>query len=337
MRSQQVVTLCLFLLACSGCRTHPAVEMLENENRQLEDIIYRQQDLIEDYRRALAARHASAGTPGVIEGPQLTAPELSTSPSSQSAPAGPRSTAPPRPEVTAPPVIEMPTEPSPPGALPEMFRVPDGAQPLDEAPPFVSPGNSSAARTPARGISLHTGNAQVARINLGRIVAWDSGTGSSPVGEGISVVIEPRDAAGRLVEAAAAVSVVALDPSKAGSQARVARWDFSADQIARRLGGSSPSGGIRLDMPWPAALPASSRLHLFVRYTRDDGGKVEADQLVDLSAPEVLGPNWEPAASAAGSRPVRTATAPARPPTPASPRTPTLAPPRRSDWSPERR
>jgi len=76
MRSQRVTIMGLLLLAVGACRTDPAVTMLEQENRQLEDVIYRQQDVIEEYRRALdgcrAAEAAAVPTPAeTLVGPHL--------------------------------------------------------------------------------------------------------------------------------------------------------------------------------------------------------------------------------------------------------------------------
>jgi len=99
--------------------------------------------------------------------------------------------------------------------------------------------------------------------------------------EALCVLIEPRDRQGRLVAAAAPLSIVVLDHRAQGAAARVARWDLSADDI-RALGQTSQDQGIYLELPWPApprtgnGPSPQAQLEVFVRYTTADGRKLEA-------------------------------------------------------------
>lgn len=356
MRSQRMAVVLLVLLAAGGCRTDPAVTMLERENRQLEDVIYQQRDVIEDYRRTLDEMcrpgvPTSAGTSPSFEGPSLAPPEPARPPRRSTAPPTSRSGPPTKVE---PPVIEIPEHPVPSDQVPDTLRLPPGgSKPGVEAPPFVPPsGSSGPAKARVQGVSIRSGNTEVAQITLADVVAWGSGTAQTSGESGISLVVQPRNAAGRPVLAAAGVSIVVLDPAVSGQAARVARWDFSAEEVARLLGDSPTGDGLHLEMVWPAGRPMHNRLHLFVRYTGDDGRKVEADQPIDLNAPAILpqGPDWQPAgpelsatdarrpATQPQSSPTRSA---ARSPQPlrtaaAPPRTPTPAPARRPRWSPDR-
>lgn len=368
MRSQPVVTICLVLLGAGGCRTDPAIMMLERENRQLEDVIYRQRDTIDQYRQALEACQASA--PAIVEGPSLGPPQPTPAPRPTRSPTEPRSrrrqsSESSAPEIPGPPVIEMPEQAEPPGELPEIFRSPRSKPgPEGEAPPFErSPGTNGPARTPARGAATRSpwgardevaagGNTPVAQITLANVVVRRGDTSQSPGGEGISLVVQPRDAAGRVVQAAAPLSIVVLDPAVSGEAARVARWDISANEVARLFRNSPAGDGIHLDLAWPAGPPVHNRLHLFARYATDDGRRVQTDQLIDVGVSAVDGPEWEPAGP---NEPVtggdRTAAEPDRlPATPTArapvtcplrtavtpPRTPTLAPSQAPEWSPDR-
>ena len=98
------------------------------------------------------------------------------------------------------------------------------------------------------------------------------------------MVIEPRDARGRLLDAPADIQVVALDPALTGQEARVARWDVTAAEASARLG-DGPDRGIHLNLPWPDRPPAHNKLHLFVRYLTSDGRKLQADGLVEVALP----------------------------------------------------
>ena len=97
------------------------------------------------------------------------------------------------------------------------------------------------------------------------------------------VVIEPRDARGRLVDAPADIQVVVLDPERRGPEPRVARWDITAAEAAARLGDPSEPG-IHLNLPWPDRPPTHSKLRLFVRYLTSDGRKLEANRFVEVAS-----------------------------------------------------
>ena len=75
--------------------------------------------------------------------------------------------------------------------------------------------------------------------------------------------------------------MVVLDPALPGETARIARWDFSAHDVASLLQETPPGEGIRLAMPWQET-PAHKDLRLFVRYTTDNGQKLQADCPLEL-------------------------------------------------------
>ena len=103
--------------------------------------------------------------------------------------------------------------------------------------------------------------------------------------EGLLVVFEPRDAAGHLVKWPGKVSVVAMDPTQEGEAARVARWDFSADEVTGHLLNTVFGRGLQFELPWPSAPPRSRELQLFVRFTTDDGQKLTADTKIEVRPP----------------------------------------------------
>lgn len=91
------------------------------------------------------------------------------------------------------------------------------------------------------------------------------------------MVIEPRDAGGDFIPATAPISVVVMDAALPGEAAHVARWNFTAAEIAQRYRKTPTMEGFYLEVPWPAAPPIHSDLRLFVRYTTDDGRKLQAE------------------------------------------------------------
>jgi hypothetical protein len=115
-----------------------------------------------------------------------------------------------------------------------------------------------------------------------------------PGDDGLRVVVEPRNAAGQFVPEAGAVSVVVLDPDRQGEAARIARWDFDLSAARQMLAASSPSPGLTLEMPWPAAAPAATRLKLYVRYETADGRRLETDREIFVSPPGQAIGRWTP-------------------------------------------
>ena len=115
-----------------------------------------------------------------------------------------------------------------------------------------------------------------------------------PGDDGLRVVLEPRNAADTFVSEAGSVSIVVLDPDRQGDAARVARWDFDGSAMRQLIADSSPTRGIKLEMPWPAAPPAVNRLKLFVRYETPDGRRLQADREIYITPPGQAISRWTP-------------------------------------------
>ena len=71
------------------------------------------------------------------------------------------------------------------------------------------------------------------------------------------------------------MSLVVLDRNQSSENARVARWDFDATDVAAFLQGESKAG-IRFELDWPGARPDSDDLFVFARYNTIDGRTLEA-------------------------------------------------------------
>ena len=79
-----------------------------------------------------------------------------------------------------------------------------------------------------------------------------------------------------------AVVVLDPDPSMAGQAARVARWDFASEATAAFYRKTAAAEGIFLELTWPGDPPKHRALEVFVRYTTDDGRKLEARRPIRL-------------------------------------------------------
>jgi len=159
------------------------------------------------------------------------------------------------------------------------------------SPKFVSPGSSGRGLVPENQVSDGellpaplVGDQQVKSISLNRRSGgWNSD--GKPGDEGIVVVIEPRNARGEIVAVPGAVRIVIIDTAVQNESGR-SMWDFAPVDAAAmfRPAATGGSGGLHFELPWTADPPAHSQLKLFVRYTTDDGRKLEVnkDIFIDL-------------------------------------------------------
>jgi hypothetical protein len=171
-----------------------------------------------------------------------------------------------------------------------------------ESPPRLLPpatGTESARLVdprvvPAQAIALdpRADNRRVDRITLNRVLTGGYERDARFGDAGVTVLVEPRDAQGQLAPAAGPISVVILDRAKSGDAARVARWDFTAEQTASLYRKTPYGEGIYLEMPWAGNPPTRSHLHMFVRYMTKDGRSVEASREVDVALPSQRQQAW---------------------------------------------
>ncbi len=383
MKSWPLAVCCVALLAPAGCRTPPAIALLEQENRDLEDRVYELADLVDQYRGENEELRKRLGGEDAGRDPLgLGLPLELTEPASTPGPTEPE--VPDLPGPLEPPDVEVPSAGMSEEALLKRLGHGAGSASTDgpprrpnernEAPKWD--GSSDIAGTQqglpapaqetiqfaARRTQAAADNTQVAAITLHDELTGGCNLDARAGHEGIVVQIEPRDSAGRLVPAPAPVAVVVLDPHLSGEAARVARWDFSTEEVAQRCRRSPRFEGIRLEMVWPGPPPVHDRLHLFVRYVTDDGRKLQADKPIEIDVPVAHAQSPMPAGlsgavpessrAASGwqgkpaavtplppTGPVRTAQVP-RPPAPPPPQSP---PPQASPsgrarpaWSPDR-
>jgi hypothetical protein len=123
-------------------------------------------------------------------------------------------------------------------------------------------------------------------VNIDRIVLNPALTGaldaqnqsSSRV---LSVAIEQRDANDTRVLGPGDVSIVVVDPALEGRAARIARWDFEADDLAEHVRRNRDGGSLQFELPWPTQ-PEHSDLRVYVRFTTYDGRRLEANLPIEV-------------------------------------------------------
>jgi hypothetical protein len=280
------------LLLSGGCH-HADVnrELVERELRLQEDELYRLHDEVATREKLLErARGENAVLKRELEQARSVAPmPRDTMPAMPPAPTDTLPERTPRPDSGVPPTQ----------GVPPVIEIPGG---LNGPPPAGAPADRSSWKS-TRGVRRASfespigatadderdfgdvgDDEQIAKIVLNRRLTGGYNADRRLGDEGVIVVIEPRDNRDRLVKRPGDVSVAIIDPALSGEAARIARWDFTADEIAPLFPKTPRGEGIQLNLRWPASPPEHERLVVFVRYTTAEGDRYEASQsiLIDL-------------------------------------------------------
>ncbi len=286
----------LAVLALAACRSDPNRELIERELRMQEDEIYRLEDelqehcdLLEACRREKEDLERRLGGDDVSAAPSLGVPRGGATEPSQE-----RDYLDEAPRYDVP----MPDQPSgeaePPGGIELHAPQPEIEVPFDDEPPALSPTSASMAAD-----GDHLEHHQVDRITLNRTLTGGLDLDDSPGHDGIQVVVEPRDAGGRIVNAPAELAVVVLDPAREGKSARIARWDFTSDEAAKRFRREGLAGGIHLTLAWPSQPPTNTTVLILVRYVLPDGQRLVAEKQIQFQPPASRPSRWTDTVGAA--------------------------------------
>lgn len=114
--------------------------------------------------------------------------------------------------------------------------------------------------------------------------------------DGLYLLLQPKNESGQVVPIAADLSVVVLDPARTGSDARISRRDYSANEVKSKLQLSGKHQGIHLTMPWNGPDPEADRVIVFARYTFPDGRQVIGEKTIFVSSQGGLRTVWAPRA-----------------------------------------
>ncbi|MGD9720046.1 MAG: hypothetical protein AB7O59_02390 [Pirellulales bacterium] len=259
---------CGLALLVVGCRANDSAVLLERDLRMQEDKIYHLQSCLED---AQAAREATLRENESLKH-ELAETERSGAPSR-----GPAA------DFEAP-SVELPGGET----LPPQRDTPDLAPPTIELPGADdAPGGETAPAEKDAAIIESPPTQLVINKRLTGGLDRDGHGGD----EGLLIVFEPRDAAGHLVRWPGKVSVVAMDPAQQGEAARVARWDFPAEEVPAHYLSTVFGRGLQFELPWPGDPPDTRELKLFVRFTTEEGQKLTTDTTIEVRPPGAGAPS----------------------------------------------
>ncbi|REK22954.1 MAG: hypothetical protein DWQ42_16140 [Planctomycetota bacterium] len=283
-----IAVVCLGLLP--GCRgSQQQIAALERENRFQEQKIWKYIGYIEEYERLLEeCRQENAGLRGEEDGDSGGRPSLLRRRRDDQ-----RDN---RQEFRVP-EIEIPTGEMDEGEL--LDEQPSESEPLEEGPAL----SATATPTRARGGDAYENREsatedsyaaetidgppdEVASITLDKIHTGGANTDGVPGDEGISLLVETRNAAGEVIEPEGKLDVSLIDPAASSeAEARVGLWRLSPAQVRRRFSETALRRGVLLELPWQRSAPRRERLRLFVRLTRPDGEQLQTDRELEIELP----------------------------------------------------
>jgi hypothetical protein len=278
---------CLLAAACQpNAHMKAYIDLLNTEQRLLEDDFYAADaerryvtaeiKQLQKENETLRKRLGLSPTDPVVTTPAETVPGGSD-----------RGDASPRLEIESPttPLIEIPNAPKelpngqrlPAETLPGPGAAASATQDLDDREEYVPPEDL-----------------RVTHIVINPVLTGGHNFDRRPGDDGISVVFEPRNADDAYVPRAGDVSIVVLDPAAEGEAQRVARWNFQMDEAVHHVRTKQFGRGLNFNLPWPGDPPPRTRLHLFVRYTSDDGREFQADREIEIREAGEFSNRWTP-------------------------------------------
>ena len=249
------------------------------------------------------SRGAAGREPRAVAPPALVPPTIDLSQPGPP-PGGSQPTPAPPVGVPPPPTLEgvppLPDEPMVPGAgqprggEPPPFKDESGpsfgpaaaaaprrisdptAQPIDPVPMV----DGLAAATSIRRLSYEesvSGESAITHVVLNREKTSAVDGDGDGVAEALTVVFEPRDRDGRLVDAAGDVSIAVVPASATGSPPPLAAWEIPAREAVGHFRRSSRARGLHFVLRWPGPPPRDTAATLHVRLTLFDGRVFTAD------------------------------------------------------------
>lgn len=168
---------------------------------------------------------------------------------------------------------------------------------LPSAPKFESRRRST-GRSVAQPVSSAQADVTYITLNANETAAFAGGDE-----DGLVVVLEPRDASGKLVRAAGQIAIAVWDQELLDvhrgnrarqSEAQMGVWTFTTSEVQSHLDQSS-DGRIRIELPWPHQPPDHGRVRVYVRYVTYNGQELRAElPLVAERAGQAGEPEPEP-------------------------------------------
>jgi hypothetical protein len=287
-RIRRIAVLVSLCAATLGCRNDPYlnghIEILNAEKRALEDQVYA---LEYDYERKVAELEDAKAQIERLGGEESPRRERSQRDRAFES----------REEA------EEPIDSAPPTITPGEPFEPNIEWQKNEALPGPNGGGQGFGGGPPEPVSaprrLEPADPRITHIKIDPRRTGGTDFDQESGDDGITLVVEPRNAADEFVPLAGPLSIVVLDYDRRadGEAARLGRWELDASQVERSMTNNNLEQGVHLRLAWSEAKPTGNKLLVAVRYTTVDGRQLEARRDIFITLPGQLSQRWTPRAS----------------------------------------
>ena len=284
------------VIAAGGCKSDLNQQLLERELRYQEDQIYQLQDELQDkcdrlnhvagenasLRKQLGVSAADDPAPARAgRGRMPAVPPAATVPPSISIPDAPAFQRPGGsgpPAILAPPTLEgVPLLPAEPGKATPSADAGDALALPPPATASIDPAARpiEAADNPPALVQMSydepAGQGPATRLVVNRSAATAIDADGDGRSDGITLVVEPRDARERLAMLSGDIAVAAFDAAAAACSPPLAQWTIPATETATRFRPSGRRRGVFLELPWQGSLPAGEHIRVHVEAATPTG------------------------------------------------------------------
>ncbi len=130
--------------------------------------------------------------------------------------------------------------------------------------------------------TTRSGKGIVDRIVLNSRLTGGYDFDGRPGDEGVLLVIEPQDNSGTYVASPGELTIAVRDPTKLGEDARVAQWEYSAEESTELLRETLLGKGFHLQLPWPNDMPNQSELVVSTTYRTEQGNRLNTRRTIRI-------------------------------------------------------
>ena len=264
-----ILALCLGTAGCRG--TDSSIELLESELRWMEDQLFL---MDQELSMTNAKLHSSQRYNQSLKNELESVRDQGSGSGGSSIPSGAGG----RPPQLDDPINDMDL------TIPDIDLGPgdDATNGGSTGPQIDNSGNGDEVNRDDLDESTRSKTGIVDRIVLNSRLTGGYDFDGRPGDEGLLLVIEPQDKSGDYVALPGELTISVHDPSKRGADARIAQWDYSAEESTELLRQTLLGKGFHLQLPWPNELPDQSELTVSTTYRTEQGERLKTRRTIQI-------------------------------------------------------
>ena len=127
----------------------------------------------------------------------------------------------------------------------------------------------------------------VTEVVINKSISQGKNIDSEPGDDGIELLIQPKDATGKVVEEAGNLTVSLVDSAADQGQRQIGDWTFLKEEAELFFAvDEMDNRGILLNLKWDKLIPVNKRLTVYVRFETNDGRVMETTSDLFIDPPQ---------------------------------------------------